>query len=134
MEVRIKQRTSTWKIGRFLSYRIWKKENEYNGLGEIILASDNESNYVTTHYYSSGRVKEKRINGSTQNKVQLFYDDNGNQTKSIDPNSGETNNVYNAFSQLVSTVHNEGAKREFEYFFDFQPFFWYGQGMPCPYS
>ncbi len=79
----------------------------YNSIGDITKTTDYQGNEVEVTYWSSG-LPRKYMYGS--NAVSLIYDVNGNRTWLSDPNAGEINSTYNAWSELTQRVDQKGNK------------------------
>lgn len=90
-----------------------------NGLGQLVEAEDALGGTVEYSYDAAGNLESTTVDGEGVDPVvtQIFYDNYGRKSRTVDPSSGETEYDYNAFGELV---YVKDANLQ-EHYFGFDP-------------
>lgn len=86
-----------------------------NALGKTIRVEEPLGTSVAYTYTSDGNLRSTVVNGDTDTRILLDYDEFGRKTRSTDPDMGRWHYTYNGFGELISQKNAKGQVMTMKY-------------------
>lgn len=90
-------------------------EQHYNSLGLLAKTLDARGTPTNYSYDEFGRPRTFMVNGDPETKIEVDYDEGGNQRYLIDPNAGRIDYKFDGLGQLVRQTDAKGQVTSFDY-------------------